>query len=65
MGGKKENDDWIVAALALGLGILAIHLLKKLSDKSTVQSSKPCIYCGYETDKWSRTCSKCRNTFPM
>ena len=61
---RRRNDDWIAALLALGIGYLALQFLSK-SSQSVSSESKICSYCGYESQKWARMCSRCRNTFSI
>lgn len=62
---RKKDDDWVGAALGLGLGVLALYFLKKLSDGTDKNTKKVCTYCGHITEKWSRACPNCRNTFSL
>ena len=62
---KKKEDDWLDAAIGVGIGLLAVYFLKKLSEGSISQETKVCLYCGHTSEKWARMCSQCRNTFPL
>lgn len=62
---RRSNDRWIDDAIKIGLGVLALYFLKKLTEGSNVESEKVCAYCGYSAQKWSRACSNCRNSFPL
>lgn len=64
MARKKKGDDWVGALLALGIGFLAVQLIKKLSE-TPQDTNKTCMVCGYSTNKWARMCPRCRNTFPI
>jgi len=65
MSRKKKNDDWVEGLIGLGLGVLALYFLKKLSESSQIETQKTCVYCGYSSSKWARACPNCRNTFPL
>ena len=66
MARKKGNDDWINAALGIGIGVLALYFIKKLAEQPTDEpTQKACQFCGYVTEKWARACPNCRNTFPI
>lgn len=65
MARKKKNDPWIDAAIGVGIGVLALYFLKKLSENPSPQQEKRCLYCGTIAGKWARSCSNCRNTFPL
>ena len=66
MGRKKKDDKWIDAAIGIGIGVLALYFLKKLSESPSSQlQAKKCLYCGMVAGKWARSCSNCRNTFPL
>ena len=61
-----KNNDWEKAALGLGIGVLALYFLKKLTDnKNFTESIQTCQYCGHVAEKWARACPSCRNTFPI
>jgi len=66
MARKKKNDDWVDAAIGIGIGVLALYFLKKLSESTSLQlQEKKCQYCGMVAGKWARSCSNCRNTLPL
>ena len=65
MARKKKNDDWVDAAIGIGIGVLALYFLKKLSEGSPQIQEKKCSYCGMVAGKWARSCSNCRNTLPL
>ncbi len=64
-GKRKKEDDWIEGLMALGIGVLAVYFLKKLTEGGTVETTKTCNFCGHSTEKWARMCPMCRNTFPI
>lgn len=56
---KNNDDDWVGDLLKLGLGVLAISFLAKLSEDN--QQIKECPYCHNQIKKFARTCPVCRN----
>ncbi|MGI0086811.1 MAG: hypothetical protein ACREBI_02475 [Nitrosotalea sp.] len=62
---KKKDDDWVDAAIAVGIGALALYFLKKLSEGAQPETQQTCPYCGTVAGKWARACSNCRNTLPL
>ena len=62
---KKKDDKWVDAAIGVGIGVLAIYFLKKLSENLPSQQEKKCPYCVTVACKWARSCSNCRNTLPL
>jgi len=62
---RRKDDDWVGAAIGLGLGLLSLHFLSKLNQGETVETAKTCMFCGHTTNKWARMCPNCRNTFPI
>lgn len=60
---KSSSDDWIEDLLKLGLGVLAISFLAKLSEGSP--QIKVCPYCNYQIKKFARTCPVCRNVLSL
>ena len=65
MARKKIDDKWVDAAIGVGIGILALYFLKKISENPSSQQEKICLYCGTIAGKWARSCSNCRNTLPL
>lgn len=65
MARKKKNTDWVDAAIGVGIGVLALYFLNKLSENLPTQQEKKCSYCGTIAGKWARSCSNCRNTLPL
>ena len=60
---KSSSDDWIEDLLKLGLGVLAISFLAKLSEGSP--QIKVCPYCNNQIKKFARTCPVCRNVLSL
>ena len=60
---RKKDDDWINDLLKLGLGLLAISFLAKLSEGGTQITI--CPYCNVEIKKFARTCPSCRNSLNL
>ena len=56
---KSKDDDWVDDLLKLGLGILAISFLAKLTEGG--QQITICPYCNGQIKKFARTCPTCRN----
>lgn len=65
MARRKKEDDWIEAAIGVGIGVLALYFLKKLAEKTPTEVDKVCPYCGTIAAKWARSCPNCRNTLPV
>lgn len=63
MGRKRKNDDWLDDLLKLGLGVLAISFLAKLSENT--QQITQCPYCNTQIGKWARSCPNCRNNLGL
>ena len=60
---KSSNDDWLGDLMKLGLGVLAIAFLAKLSENA--QQVTQCPYCNHSIGKWARTCPNCRNNLGL
>ena len=50
----SSSDDWIEELLKLGLGVLSISFLAKLSEGSP--QIKVCPYCNNQIKKFARMC---------
>jgi len=62
---NHDDDEWLRAAVGVGIGLLAVYFLKKLAEGNILPEIKTCSYCGHTAEKWARMCSNCRNTFPF
>jgi len=60
---KSSNDDWLGDLMKLGLGVLAVAFLAKLSENA--QQVTQCPYCNTSIGKWARTCPNCRNNLGL
>jgi len=60
---KSSDDDWLGDLMKLGLGVLAVAFLAKLSENA--QQITQCPYCNYSIGKWARTCPNCRNNLGL
>jgi len=56
---KSSSDDWLEDIFKIGLGVLAIAFIAKLSENT--QQVTQCPYCYTSIGKWARTCPNCRN----
>lgn len=56
---SRSNDDWLNDLIGLGLGVLAVAFLTKLTENT--QQITTCPYCHRSIGKWARTCPNCRN----
>ena len=60
---KSKDDDWLGDLMKLGLGVLAVAFLAKLSENT--QQVTQCPYCNTSIGKWARTCPNCRNNLGL
>jgi len=60
---KSSDDDWLGDLMKLGLGVLAVAFLAKLSENA--QQVTQCPYCNAPIGKWARTCPNCRNNLVL
>ena len=60
---KSSDDDWLGDLMKLGLGVLAVAFLAKLSENA--QQVTQCPYCYVSIGKWARTCPNCRNNLGL
>jgi len=60
---SSSDDDWLGDLMRLGLGVLAVAFLAKLSENA--QQVTQCPYCSTSIGKWARTCPNCRNNLGL
>jgi len=60
---RSNGDDWLEDLFKIGLGVLAISFLAKLSENT--QQVTQCPYCNTSIGKWARTCPVCRNNLGL
>jgi len=60
---KSSDDDWLRDLMKLGLGVLAVAFLAKLSENA--QQVTICPFCNTSIGKWARTCPNCRNNIGL
>ncbi len=60
---SRSNDDWLDDLIGLGLGVLAVAFLSKLTENT--QQITTCPYCHTSIGKWARTCPNCRNNLGL
>lgn len=60
---KSSDDDWLGDLMKLGLGVLAVAFLAKLSENA--QQVTTCPFCNTSIGKWARTCPNCRNNLGL
>lgn len=58
----NDNNDWVGALLALGIGAIALYALSRYLEQNNNQrpDEYPCPYCGRTIRKFARTCPHCR-----
>lgn len=60
---KSNEDDWLEDLFKIGLGVLAVTFIAKLSENA--QQVTQCPYCYTSIGKWARTCPNCRNNLAL